>query len=1086
VVDVVARPDLRRRVRRGTIHDLRCPQCFVGIARVSAPVVLFRENAELKIMTVIPADFDRDEIDSMMDTLIGMLRAQVGDDWNEEWLRTAAGSTMSPRAERTFDDDWSDLTLFANDDPLLQGVVSLLGGDGAVAWEQAIHDYPDLLDDSAQSFLGHVLEDAEENKPEHVALVRAALEFVERCRTEGREAARAAAPRPRPASGDELDPETRRLLEQLLQQTESPDPTSDIALTEQVLSRLDRSEQPLLWAMLNQRLGSLWRRQLAAPRQNTIERSIRAFEEALDAIGPDDEPQTWALAVAGLAQSLQERLGDDRAESYERSIAICEEALARLPENTEYAAVRAGLHDALGTAFIDRPLGDRIDNIERAVREQTAALDDSEKDPTLNASRLNNLARAFMLRLRGDRRENITLAIALYEDSLKLLAGKETGLDYPLGAMNLGVAWLNRDPGNQDDIEHAIRWLQEAIDLYTPALAPREHARGVMNMATAYAKRITGGREENIRRAVELFHAAIEDFTALSDRWELARAQRNLATLLSYDAAGTSHYSPRRAAELLDRALDVYTPESDPVECRRAAAQLGDFRSSEGDAAGALEAYEIGVAAAESLYRRAYVPANQRVELAINTELYDRCVALCIMSEDRHTRRRGLLHAEAGRSRQFLDLMGLGDYPAPAGADPDVVEREAALLSEVRETEAALSSQGLDPEQERRLAAARDAARVSLLALWQELESLGGAAAEYAAMRRGDPVTWDAIAALLETLGNGTALVSFYVLDDEIAVFVLRGGWSSPRVHRCALSRRSLVEDFVRNFEIEVLQHVEFRDAGGVATNRWQSLGASLMEPFLDDLEGVRLVYFLPHGPLHRLPLHALTVRGAPFIARFEVAYAPSAAILQRTLARRVVPGETPEVLVAAYAEADDPAREDFLAEVGEVATALGAIGRIDADASALAMREDAPGAAVIHLACHGSFDADDPLASGVRLADGTYTARDFMSLELEADLVVLSACETGQLTAARGDEIVGLTRALLYAGASSAILTLWRVYSDATLDWMVDFYGRVWGADGTKRAEESTAFQEATLALMARDPDVVAWAPFVLIGDWR
>jgi CHAT domain-containing protein len=73
---------------------------------------------------------------------------------------------------------------------------------------------------------------------------------------------------------------------------------------------------------------------------------------------------------------------------------------------------------------------------------------------------------------------------------------------------------------------------------------------------------------------------------------------------------------------------------------------------------------------------------------------------------------------------------------------------------------------------------------------------------------------------------------------------------------------------------------------------------------------------------------------------------------------------------------------------------------------------------------------------------------------------------------------------ALASAGARASLVTLWRVYSDAAMRWTVDFYARLRAEDGPRRATPSEAFQQATLALRALSDDVVAWAPFVLVGD--
>jgi CHAT domain-containing protein len=103
----------------------------------------------------------------------------------------------------------------------------------------------------------------------------------------------------------------------------------------------------------------------------------------------------------------------------------------------------------------------------------------------------------------------------------------------------------------------------------------------------------------------------------------------------------------------------------------------------------------------------------------------------------------------------------------------------------------------------------------------------------------------------------------------------------------------------------------------------------------------------------------------------------------------------------------------------------------------------------------------------------------------LQAELVTLSACQTGFSDVNPGDEIAGLSRSLFYAGAQAVLLTLWSVRADTTLEWMLDFYRRVWTPQGTPRCSKVLAFQQAVLALRKKYPDNPAiWAPFILMGN--
>jgi CHAT domain-containing protein len=108
-------------------------------------------------------------------------------------------------------------------------------------------------------------------------------------------------------------------------------------------------------------------------------------------------------------------------------------------------------------------------------------------------------------------------------------------------------------------------------------------------------------------------------------------------------------------------------------------------------------------------------------------------------------------------------------------------------------------------------------------------------------------------------------------------------------------------------------------------------------------------------------------------------------------------------------------------------------------------------------VACHGEFDQGDPQRSGILLADGRCTVADLMSLQLNCELVTFSACETGLAERAPGDELIGLTRGLIYAGARAVLVSLWPVDEISTSILMHEFYRAL--RQGTGKA---TALREA------------------------
>jgi CHAT domain-containing protein len=132
----------------------------------------------------------------------------------------------------------------------------------------------------------------------------------------------------------------------------------------------------------------------------------------------------------------------------------------------------------------------------------------------------------------------------------------------------------------------------------------------------------------------------------------------------------------------------------------------------------------------------------------------------------------------------------------------------------------------------------------------------------------------------------------------------------------------------------------------------------------------------------------------------------------------------------------------------------------------------------LVHIATHGYFRQDNPMFSSIRLGGSHLSLYDISHLQLPAELIVLSGCATGMNVVAPGDELMGLVRGLLQAGAQSLILSLWDVHDESTKDFMIGFYTRL-----QKGFSKAQAMQATMLDLRERYPHPYHWAPFSLIG---
>jgi CHAT domain-containing protein len=131
-----------------------------------------------------------------------------------------------------------------------------------------------------------------------------------------------------------------------------------------------------------------------------------------------------------------------------------------------------------------------------------------------------------------------------------------------------------------------------------------------------------------------------------------------------------------------------------------------------------------------------------------------------------------------------------------------------------------------------------------------------------------------------------------------------------------------------------------------------------------------------------------------------------------------------------------------------------------------------------IHFATHALFRKDNPLFSALRLADGWLFAHDLYRRRLDCRLAVLSACRTGMNVVTPGNEVLGLVRAFLHAGARAALVSLWAADDRATAELMPIFYAQM--SEGAGRA---AALRVAQRSMRERRPNPYYWAAFALIG---
>ncbi len=413
-------------------------------------------------------------------------------------------------------------------------------------------------------------------------------------------------------------------------------------------------------------------------------------------------------------------------------------------------------------------------------------------------------------------------------------------------------------------------------------------------------------------------------------------------------------------------------------------------------------------------------------------------------------------YVERSKSRALVDMLASKqDFAVKAGNERDVRN----LLDTDRKAEAVVIAQDLSLD--------RSKTRSVIIAVKQDLQNKSP---ELASLVSVTSLSASDVRALMPP---DEALIEYYYSEGEMFAFVLtRDDLKSIR-----LNSDKLVED-VRRFRT-LLETPGSSDYLTLA----RSLYKRLFEPF-ERMLGKRNLAIVPHGALHYLPFNALCNDKGFLIEQYSIRILPSASVIKYLHAKKSA--KAAEILAFGNPDLGD-ARYD-LAYAQEEARAVARTRPqsrvlVRKEATETAFRKYGRSFRYIHFATHGQFDSDMPLKSAILLAgddwsDGRLTVDKLYSMNIDADLVTLSACETGLGKVANGDDVVGLTRGFLYAGSNSIVSSLWKVDDQATGDLMAGFYNAL------KNTDKRQALRQAQLSARKKYPHPYYWASFQLTGN--
>lgn len=800
-----------------------------------------------------------------------------------------------------------------------------------------------------------------------------------------------------------------------------------------------------------------------------------------------------------------------------KALELCTAAVAikrDIDDRSGLASVTDGLGSVYGSLGDYQKALDRYQEA-RAIRKK---LGDAESE----AMTISNIGWAY-----GQLGE-YEKALEFYNQALEPIRKSKSKYGMAQLLSNIGVNW-----SKLGDYRKALDFHLQSLEFRSEKDDPSGKGVTLNNIANCYEH--LGEKQ----KALENYLEAVRLLRAAKYQRQLTGALKNLGVF--YRNEGQFD----RALENLSEARSISATTGDQNNEAIALSELARLEFGVGNLPQALKLIEQAIVATESVrvnlkshHLRTSFLASVRQYYEFETEVLMR------LHQQRPTEGfagAALQVSEKSRARSLLELLREARAELRQGVDPSLIERESVLRQSIAD-KADQQTRLLSgkPTEDQKLAASKE--MEALTTEYDQIQTrIRQTSPRYAALVQPAPLNVEAIQK--QVLDENTLLLEYALGEQKSFVWAV----TPDSVKAFELPGRAAIEQEAKRFyqllteqgasvPNETLAQRKQRldqaqsDSPQVAAN----LSRMLLQPLAAELKQKRLV-IVADGVLQYLPFSALTLSegGRPLIVDHEVVTLPSASVLaalREEFGERKPASKLLAVLADPVFSANDsrlaqatktaePANHSSTSDVqrSAIESGLGGLVRLrfsrqEADEIArlagdkrnlkaldfsasrsLVTKASLADYRIVHFATHGLINNQNPDLSGIVLSlvdehgrpqNGFLRLYDIYNLKLDADLIVLSACQTALGKEIRGEGLVGLTRGFMYAGAPRVVASLWRIDDRATADIMRRFYERML-RDGMRpaaalRAAQISMFQDK------RWHSPHYWAAFTLQGEWR
>jgi CHAT domain-containing protein/tetratricopeptide (TPR) repeat protein len=848
-------------------------------------------------------------------------------------------------------------------------------------------------------------------------------------------------------------------------------------------------------------------------RQSKYDLAIQYYEKSLALREQIRDLEGMASTLTSMGVAYDGR-GD-----YSQALAHHHRAL-QLRDSIGDKSVLGSILNNLGTVY--SYLGDRVKAIE--YYNQALKLAEAGKSTLSQAIYLGNIGTAY--NNLGDYRRALEyhhrrLALTAASDDKEGLgtAYNNIGLvyrhqgDYQLALDYYGRSLKLREQiGDRDGIAstlsnigrtyHLLGDYDRALENGEKALAIREEikskngiGRSLAGIALAYAARKDFDRAlTNLDRAVEIHRAG-------GDRPGVTEA------LVFRARVSHQRGNDKEALEAAAEAGKLAEEIGDQERLWQARSLAGQSRVVLGDISGAKNDFEAAIRTIETL--RGRVSGNEREQqLFFENKVvpYQEMVKLLVGANKPIE---ALGFAERAKARVLIDVLSGGRTDISKSMTAVELEQEQKLNAELTSLNGQISVEGRKPTPDQtrliglrnRLERARfdlDSFRASLYAVHPELKAFRS---------EGEKLTPELLSQLLPD--SQTALLEYADAGEQVYLFTAVRGANPAMPVEIRTFVLPLKPTEIAKRADRFRQAIAARDPIDKEARELYDL---LLKPARAVLSEKTSLVIVPGSTFWTLPFQALQSAPNRFVLQdAAIAYAPSLTALAGMKNRIAAPRGVMDSTLLAFgnpAAGEPAAPNDNRAlgslveaerEVKEISKLYGAARSrmsIGAEATEERAKNEAGKFRILHFATHGVLDDSSPMYSHVVLAspskeskeDGLMEAWEMMNLDLHADVVVLSACETARGRFGAGEGVIGMSWALFVAGTPTTVASQWKVPSRSTADIMIDFHRNLLGTNHPRKVgmTKARALQQASLNQLRHGPfrHPFYWAGFVLIGD--